>query len=228
MRTPFAWVILALYLGLLSWQLLGTLETFSNMPATQHNLGLSHHLGLQLFGLASVLILIITPLLTIRSFSDAFRNGSYSLFSSAPLSNLTILLGKFLGILFFLSLLVFMTLLLSMSLSAGTKLDLGLLMAATLGLLFLSGGFTAIGLFFSTLSEHPGIAATSSYGLLLLLSLLDQHTETGSFLHWLAWPSHYLDLQLGLVRLSDLTYFLTLILFFLGLTWHQLDMRQKG
>jgi ABC-2 type transport system permease protein len=228
MRTPLAWGALALCTCLLSWQFLGTLESFSGMQSTYRRLGLSHHLGLQLYGLAAVLILIITPILTARTFSDAFRNGSYALLSSAPLSNHSILLGKYLGILFFLFLIVSLPLALSLSLSAGTRLDLGLLMSASLGLLLMSACFTAIGLFFSSLNDSPGIAAAGSYGLLMLISLLDQHTDSSSFIHWLAWPSHYLDLQLGLVRLSDLAYFLSLSLFFLGLTLQRLDKRRRG
>ncbi|MCU7935596.1 MAG: ABC transporter permease [Candidatus Thiodiazotropha sp. (ex Dulcina madagascariensis)] len=228
MRTPLAWIVLGLGLCLLSWQFLGTLEAFSGMPANHRNLGLSHHLGVQLFGLASVLILIITPILTTRSFSEAFRNGSYALLSSAPLSTLTILLGKFLAIQLFQILIVLAPLLLSLTLFNGTQLDLGLLASASLGLLLLSGSFTAIGLFISVQSDNPGIAAAGSYGLLLLISLLDQHTGGGSFIHWLAWPSHYLDMQLGLVRSSDLAFFLLLLLFFLGLALHRLDKRRRG
>ncbi|MEW8459760.1 MAG: ABC transporter permease, partial [Candidatus Thiodiazotropha endolucinida] len=182
----------------------------------------------QLYGLASVLSLIITPIITIRSFSESFRDGSYALLSSAPLSNLSILAGKFLAILMFQLLFILIPLLLCVSLTSGIQLDFGLLLAATLGLLLLSGAFTAIGLYFSTLNESPGIAAAGSYGLLLLISLLDQNTEGGSFMHWLAWPSHYLDLQLGLIRFGDLAYFLLLILFFLGLALYRLDKRRRG
>ncbi|MBW9256582.1 MAG: ABC transporter permease [Candidatus Thiodiazotropha sp. (ex. Lucinisca nassula)] len=228
MRTPLAWGTLALSLCLLSWQFLGTLESFSGMQTAHRELGLSHHLSLQLYGLAAVLILLITPILTARLFSETFRNGSYALLSSAPLSNLSILSGKFLAVLGYLSMLVLIPLLLCLTLLSGTNLDLGLLLAATLGLLLLSGTFTGIGLYFSALSENPGIAAAASYGTLMLLSLLDQHSESNSFIHWLAWPSHYLDLQLGLVRLSDITYFLLLALFFLGLALHRLDRRRRG
>jgi ABC-2 type transport system permease protein len=228
MRTPLPWVIFGLCQCLLSWQFLATLEIFNAMQPSNRGLGLSHHLGMQLYGLASVLILIITPIITIRSFSEPFRNGSYALLSSAPLSNSSILLGKFLAILMLQLLFTLIPLLLCLSLFTGTQLDYGLLFAASLGLLLLSGTFNAIGLYFSALNENPGIAGAGSYGLLLLISLLDQNTEGGSFIHWLAWPSHYLDLQLGLIRLSDLAYFLSLTLFFLGLTLYRLDKRRRG
>ena len=228
MRTPLAWIMLAVALCLLSWQFLGTLEAFTGMQPEARVLGLSHHLGLQLFGLAAVVLLILTPILTMRSFSELFRSGAYSLFSSAPLSVTSILLGKFLGLLLFLLLFAAMPGALSVSLAIGAPIDLGLIAAASLGLLLLAGLFLAIGLYTSALSENPGVAAAGAYGLLLLVSLLDQHTERASFLHWLAWPSHYLNLQIGLVSSSDLLYFLILTALFLGLTLYRLDRRRGG
>jgi ABC-2 type transport system permease protein len=228
MRTPLAWVMLAVALCLLSWQFLGTLEAFVGMPAETRTLGLSHHLGLQLFGLAAVLLLIVTPILTMRSFSELFRSGAYSLYSSAPVSASALLLGKYLGLLLYLLLFVALPGVLSLLLLAGSPIDLGLIAAASLGLLLLAALFLAIGLYTSVLSENPGVAAASAYGLLLLVTLLDQHTENSSFLHWLGWPSHYLNLQIGLVQTHDLAYFLILAAFFLGLALYRLDRRRSG
>lgn len=228
MRTSLAWIVLAVALCLLSWQFLGTLEAFVGMHGGDRNLGLTHHLGLQVFGLASVVLLIVSPILTMRAFSEPFRSGAYTLLSSAPLSSSGILLGKFFAILLFLLPIVLMPAALSLSLSVGTRLDAGLIAAATLGLLLLGALFVAAGLYLSVLSENPAVAAAGGYGLLLLLTLLDQHTSGDSFLHWLAWPSHYLNLQLGLVHSGDLAYFLLLMLYFLALSLHRLDRRRVG
>ena len=228
MRTPLAWVMLATGLCLLSWQFLGTLEAFTGMQPETRVLGLSHHLGLQLYSLAAVVLLILTPILSMRSFSELFRSGAYSLYSSAPVSVTAILLGKFFGLLMFLLLFIAMPGALSLSLTLGAPIDLGLIAAASLGLLLLAAMFLAIGLYTSVLSENPGLAAAGAYGLMLLVSLLDQHTERSSFLHWLAWPSHYLNLQIGLVASNDLAYFLILTALFLGLTLYRLDRRRSG
>lgn len=230
MRSPLAWALLAFSCCLLSWQLLETLETYSSLLPTKRGLGLTAHLNLQLFGFASVLILLLTPILTTRQFSEEFRNGSYALLSSSPLSLTTILLGKFLGVLLFQGLLILLPLSLSLSLAAGTSLDFGLLAAACLGLFLLVAVFTAIGIYFSTLSATPAISLAGSYGLLLLISNLGQDSlgQAASMLHWVAWPPHYLSLQLGLVRSGDLAYFLLLCVLFLGLALHRLEARRCG
>jgi ABC-2 type transport system permease protein len=228
MRTPLAWVMLAVGLCLLSWQLLGSLEAFVGMQTETRILGLSHHLGLQLFGLAAVLLLIVTPILTMRAFSELFRSGAYSLYSSAPLGVSAVALGKFLGLLLFLTLIACLPGALSLTLLLGTPVDLGLIASASIGLLLLAALFLAIGLYTSVMTENPGVAAAAAYGLLLLISLLDQHTAYGSLLHWLAWPGHYLNLQIGLLHSADLAYFLILIALFLGLAVYRLDRRRSG
>ena len=230
MRTTLPWVILAVALFLLSWRMLEALETFTGLATGAATPGLTHTLSLQLYGFAAVLMLFITPLLTMRQFSEAFRSGSYCLLSSAPISLTQILSGKYLGILAFQMLLVLLPLALSLSLTAGASLDLGLLAATTLGLALLSASFSAIGLYFSTLSETPGLAAAGSYGTLLLITLLGQESlgDVQGILQGLAWPGHYLNLQLGLVRSIDLAYFLLLTLFFLGLALYQLDRRRDA
>ncbi|MEJ2593491.1 MAG: ABC transporter permease [Candidatus Thiodiazotropha sp.] len=186
MRTSLAWIVLAVGLCLLSWQFLGTLEAFVGMQGGDRNLGLSHHLGLQLFGLAQAII--HDPRVVIL---DEPTDG----LDPAQIRQVRELIRS---------------------------------LAETLGLLLLGALFTAAGLYLSVMSENPAVAAAAGYGLLLLLSLLDQHTRSDGFLHWLGWPSHYLNLQLGLVNSSDVAYFLLLMLFFLGLALHRLDKRRVG
>jgi ABC-2 type transport system permease protein len=230
LRSPLAWVLLAIVQFLLSWQLLEALESYTGLAPAERRFGLTHFLSLQLFGFAAVLSLFITPILTMRQFSEAFRSGSYGLLSSAPLSLTEILLGKYLGVLLFQLLLIGLALLTSLALTFGSALDLGLLAASGLGLALLSAGFNAVGLYFSTLSSIPALAVAGSYGTLLLLTILGQDSfgRVGSLLHWAAWPGHYLNLQLGLVRSADLAYFGLLSFLFLGLALHQLERRRSA
>jgi ABC-2 type transport system permease protein len=230
LHSPLAWILLAIAWFLLSWQLLEALETYTGLASAKRNFGLTHYLSLQLFGFAAVLNLFIAPLLTMRQFSEAFRNGSYSLLSTSPITLSEILLGKYLGVLLFQLLLVCLPLLLSLSLSWGTSLDYGLLTASVLGLFLLSACFSAIGTYFSCLSAIPGLAAAGSYGTLLLITVLGEENfgQLGSLLHWTAWPGHYLNLQIGLVRSTDIAYFLLVSSLFLGLALLQLERRRNA
>ena len=230
LRSPLAWVLLALAPLLLAWQFLQALETFSGLPAAQRRLGLSAYLGLQSWGFAAVLLLFLTPIVTMRSFSEPLRNGSFSLLSSAPLSLPAVLLGKYLGCLLFLLLLLALPLLMSLSIAPGTQLDWGLLAAASLGLALLTACFAAVGIYFSILGTSPAVAVAGSYGLLLLLTLLSPDSTLGGagLLRWFAWPGHYLGFQLGQLRAVDLAYFLLLTALFLALALHRLERRRRA
>jgi ABC-2 type transport system permease protein len=225
-RSPLAWVLLAAQEAVLAWTLLRVLERFAGLAASQRVAGLTQELTLNLFGLAAALLLLAAPLLSLRLFSEELRAGSYPLLASAPVSLPRILLGKLLGLLPLLSLLALMPLLLSLALLPWSPLDIGLLLAATLGLLLAAGLFAAVGLFASSLTHQPAAAGAIGYALLLGLSLVNQGagytTPGGLLLNWLAWNEHLLPFLLGLVQTSDLAYFLLLSATFLALTLRRL------
>ena len=86
-------------------------------------------------------------------------------------------------------------------------LDYARLGIGLLGLLLAAFAFTAFGLFFSSLTRQPAIAFTGALGCNLFLWLLDSFLD-GDGEHWLALLTHFTPLQNGLVRSTDLVYFL--------------------
>jgi ABC-2 type transport system permease protein len=104
---------------------------------------------------------------------------------------------------------------------------MGKLASGILGLLLLLSCFTAIGLYISSLTEQPGVAAIGSFGVLLLLWIIDWAGKTGQgsggVLSWLSLVGHYKPMLLGLINSADLAYFLLITGFFLALTARQLD-----
>ena len=228
--SPLAWVLLAAQQLMLAWVFLRVLERFSGLEAAQRSAGLTQELTLNLFGFAAALALFSVPLLTMRLFSEELRSGSFTLLASAPISPAQILFGKLLGLAGMLAALTTLPLLLSLSLLPWSPLDSGLLLAATLGLGLTMLTFAAIGLFCSALTSQPAAAAAAAYGILLLLSVANQ---SGAYadaatptLSWLAWNEHFLPFLLGLVRTSDLAYFLILSGLFLALALHRLEQRR--
>jgi ABC-2 type transport system permease protein len=114
------------------------------------------------------------------------------------------------------------------SLLLGAQLDLGLLAAGMLGLWLLLGSFAALGLFISTLTSHPMTAAVSTFGLLLLLWILDwaggsAGESSGPLLRELSMLNRYQPLLKGVFSTADVAYFLLFIVLFLGLSIRRLD-----
>ncbi len=181
------------------------------------------------FNWVGVLLLMITPLLTMRLISEERRNRTLNLLLSAALPIWQIMLGKFLGVFGFLCLLLAVLLLMPLSLLLGTALDLQQLAIATIGALLLAASFTAIGLYISTLSAQPFVAAITTFGVLLLLWMIDWTVEADAqfnVLGYLSLLSHYQRLVQGFVSSTDVIYYGLLTAVCLILSIHRLDQER--
>ena len=161
-----------------------------------------------------------------RSIAEERRNDTLPLLASAPLSMTQIVLGKYLGNLGFFFMLALLTVLMPVSLSVATSLDYYLLSAGFLGLLLLIASFIAIGIFMSSLTRQPTIAAVSSFAVLFLLWIIDWAGNTGgefSILSWLSLMNHFQPLSQGQINTQDLSFFAIVIVSFLFLTIRRLD-----
>jgi ABC-2 type transport system permease protein len=227
-----AWILLAASQLILAWIFLRLLEGFSGLEIAQRKVGLTLELSLNLFGFAAVLALMSVPLLSMRMLSGELREGTFNLLGSSPVSLGEILLGKLLGLTGLVTALSLLPLLMSLGVGFSTDLDLGLLAAATLGVWLAGLMFASVGLFASSLTAQPGLAAVMSYGILVLLSVVNRSggawTQAVTLFDWLSWNEHLLWLLHGIVRLSDLLYFFLFAAFFLALAHRRLANRYLG
>ena len=229
--SPLAWAILAVTLFILAYLFLSQIEAYlllqPRLAALQAAPGVSDIVVAPLFGDAAVVLLLITPLVTMRTLSEERRSRTLSLLLSAPVSMTEIILGKYLGVLAFFLILIGMLAIMPLSLLAGTDLDLGKLAAGLLGLTLVVAAFAAIGLFMSALTEQPTVAAVTTFGLLLLLWILDwagnSGLDTSNLLAYLSMLRHYEPLLKGLFNSTDVAYYLLVITLFLGLSIRRLD-----
>lgn len=181
---------------------------------------------------AGILWLGVMPVLTMRSFSEERLYQRQALLMSSPVSITEIVLGKYLGLLLFLVTALAPLLLTASSLSLGTSLDWGKLAAGFLGLFLMLASFAAAGLFLSSLSRQPAMAAALSYGFLALLfvfyiSAKTQGSDSVLFLY-LSHFGHFVSLSSGLVHSSDILYFLLFSAGFLILTVQRLDSERRN
>ncbi|MDD2767474.1 MAG: ABC transporter permease subunit [Methylococcus sp.] len=229
--SPLAWSVLGVIQIILGYMFLAQLDYFMMMQPRMAGMeempGVTDLIVAPLFGNAGVILLLVTPLLTMRLISEERRNKTLSLLFTAPVSMSDIILGKYLGVFFFLLIMVAMLALMPLSLLMGGGLDLGKLASCILALVLLLAGFAAVGLYISASSSQPTVAAVATFGALLLLWIIDwtggAEGEADGVLHYLSLLRHYEALLKGLVSTTDLLYFLLFILTFLVLSVHRLD-----
>lgn len=226
--SPLAWSILGVIQIILGYMFLAQLDYYVMLQARIAGMedapGITDLIAVPLFGNAGVILLLVTPLLTMRLISEERRNRTLSLLFTAPVSMTEIILGKYLGVFGFLLIMVAMIALMPLSLLAGGGLDMGKLTACVMALILLLAGFAAVGLYMSALASQPTIAAISTFGALLLLWIIDwTGNSAGGVLEYLSLLRHYESLLKGLISTTDLVYFLLFTLTFLVLSVHRLD-----
>ena len=232
--SPLAWVILAVVQFLLAWFFLQYIESFvamrTQMLGMTSEYGVTEVVAAQLFGTAAFVLLLVVPLISMRLVTEERRNKTLPLLFSAPLSMTEIVLGKFLGLYTFLLIQLLLIALMPLSLLAGGGLDFGLLGAGLLGLALLFGGFAAVGLFMSTLTQHQTIAAIGTFGILLIFWLLDwaRAGAGGGVLPYLSLLNHTEPFLKGVFDTRDVVYHLLFIASFLALSIRRLDMDRLG
>ena len=225
------YVVLTVFLlsiGLLMWML----------PGTDFNLVENGAANLDtLFILAPWVFMFLVPAVTMKSFAEEKKSGTIELLLTRPLSDLKIVLAKFLSSLLLVLFSLLPTLVYFVTVyhlaSPEGNVDTGSIWGSYAGLLLLGCGFAAIGVFASSVTESQVI----SFILALLLCYLFYigldfagtvfpASQVGSVLVQMGINSHYASLSRGVIDTRDVVYFLSLSAFFILLTRFVLEKRK--
>ena len=230
--SPLAWAILAIVQFILAYLFLSQLQEFlliqPKLATIDNAPGVSELVFAPLYGSAAFIMMLVTPLLTMRLISEERKNKSLSLLISAPISMTEIVLGKYLGMLGFAAIMIISMTLMPLSLYVAGTLDGGLLFTMVLGISLLLAAFIALGLYMSSLTAQPTIAAMSTFGVLLLLWIIDwaggKADETASgLLEYFSMLRHFEAFTKGVFNSSDFIYYILFISLFLILSIRRLD-----
>lgn len=229
--SPLAWCVLAVIQFIVAWMFLVQVDNFLKFAPTlagmAHAPGVTDAIAAPMFSTAGVVMLLVVPIMSMRLIAEERRSGTLSLLLSSPVSMTEIVLGKYLGLLVFLLIMLGLITLMPLSLAVGTHLDYGKLFGGVLGLALLLGAFAAAGLFISTLTKQPVVAAVSSFGLLLLLWIISWagsgNAEYSPVFHYLSLVDHYSSLLTGSFNSTDVIYYVLFIVAFLVLSIRRLD-----
>ncbi len=226
--SPLAWILLTLIQLILTWVFLGRLDAFleiqSQLLQIANPPGVTEIIISPVFAMAAIVLLMVTPLLSMRLLAEERRNHTLTLLISAPISMIDIVVGKFLGLMIFFSITTALTVTLCTSLLLGGTLDFGLVGSNTIGLLLVSACFSALGLYISSLTAQPVVAAIGTLGALLGLWIIDMAaSETNQWLHSVSLLKHFERFNQGLIDTFSVAYFILFMTAFLILTIRHLD-----
>ncbi len=226
--SPRGWLVLAVMQAIMAYLFLNLTEAFLEIQPrliqSAHPVGVTQFIVASLFSNTAIVLLMVTPLLTMGLIAGERRQHTLALLLSSPASMTEIVLGKFLGLMVFFSLIIGLLVLMALALFVGSTLDIGLLVSNVVGLWLLVACFIALGLYLSSLTASPTLSAMSSLGAFLGLWLMNLAvSDPHSLLHYLSPLQHFDGFNRGLISTQDIVYFMLFIGIFLTFTIRRLD-----
>ena len=234
-NSPLAWSILAILQFILAMMFLLLIDGFitgvqTEMVGQGISIGVTDVVASRIYLWAGVIMLMVMPVLTMRSFAEERMNKTLPLLISSPISFIQLVLGKYLALVLLILVVVIMVSWMPLSLFIGTDLDYGRIATSALGLFLLLTSFAAAGLYISSLTAQPIIAAVASFGLLLLLVVFyisgTSSTNASELFVYLSHISHFFSFTDGVLNSADIAYYLIFISLFLVLTVLRLDSQR--
>lgn len=177
----------------------------------------------------TVLLLFLMPAITMRTYAEEKRAGTIELLLTSPLTDVQIILGKFLGALALYALMLAVTFVHMAVLFAYGAPEWKPLATAYLGLLLLGGCFLSVGLFISSMTKNQVVAGITTFAVFLMLWVIGWvgSVSGGGWMSdvagYLSIVDHFEDFSKGVIDTTHLVYYLSFIGFGLYLTAKSVD-----
>ena len=234
-NSPIFYVVTTVFLVIYSWMFFQILSGYSiisiqaaQQPGFDAGLSLNDYvISIALQNIAIVLLLLI-PVLTMKSFAEEKKSKTIALLLSSPVRAIEIVIGKFTACMFVVFIMLFLSSYSVIALLIFGKPELGPIITGYLGLLLMSGCFISIGVCASSLTDNQIIAAVLTFGFSLFMWIIQWGTQTASpglaeVLNYLSLTNHLQHFMIGIPSSSDFIYYLSFIGFCLFLTHRVLD-----
>lgn len=176
--------------------------------------------------------MMIIPIITMRSFSEEMRNRTDQALLTAPVGVTSIVAGKFLAALAVYAIAMVGTLIPVAVIGLFSAPEWALVFGNFFGSLLYGAAMISIGIFISSLTQSQIVAAIGTFGISILLLVVDQLTSLVSnpvavkLIDWLSFNTRYQPFTKGIFDLSSIVFFLSVIAVFIFLTARKLESRR--
>ncbi|GJL79356.1 MAG: ABC transporter permease [Nitrospinaceae bacterium] len=237
-NSPVFYVVTTVFLVIYSF-IFSQILTFFSFQSVQASQFRGMNIGLNLnemviepsFQNMAVTLLMIIPILTMRSFADEKKSKTYTLLLSSPIHLKEIIFGKFLACMTVVAVMILLS-----SYSIGFLLmlgepEIGPIVTGYLGILLMAGCYVGMGVFASSLTDNQIIAAVIAFGMSLFMWIIGWASQAASaglaeVLQFLSLVDHMQRFLKGIVDTSDVIYYISFILLTLFLTHRVLDSQR--
>lgn len=185
---------------------------------------------LQVFlNLLGSLSMFLLPMLSMGLYAEERKQGTLELLATSPLTNWTVALGKLLGVVTFYSFMLLPIMIVELIAFSASQpaFPNSIFLLSHLGLLLLAAGVLSLGMFISSLSDSTVLAAVMTFGVVLLLWIVEAIANlpgpiAAAFGH-LSLLTHFTDFTQGILDTSGIILFSSYIVLGIFLTAQSID-----
>jgi len=222
--SPIAYILITFFLVILSYLFFFFQQFFAGNSASLRGY----------FGIIPFLYMFFLPAITMRSWAEEYRQGSYELLATLPYKEFDLVIGKFLASFLLLCIMLAFTLPVPLSVLPFGEFEIGEIIGQYLGALFLGAAGISIGSFISATSKNQISAFFVTVLILLIFTLIGvvpnvmpmSHT-LASVLRYFSFRAHYDSLLKGLIDTRDIMFYVLLISVSLWATTKALLLRKE-
>lgn len=235
--SPIAYVVMTIFLVISGYFFYSAFAYFSmiSMQATRvpwtEQINVTDMVLIPMFANMGVVMLMMMPLLTMRLFAEEKKTGTLELLLSYPLRETELLLGKFAACLVVFFIMLALTLLYPILGWLYAEPEIGPVFTGYLGLFLMGAAFIALGLLVSSLTENQIVAASISFGAILMFWLIGWSDafvgpSLGKVLSHLSLLDHFENFAKGMIDTRDVIYYIDFSILFLFMTMRSLESRK--
>ena len=218
--SPIAYVVIGLFAVLFGVFYVSSINFMVQVSMGQFGMGgpqvvnINEYMIRPLFGNTAIVLLMMLPMLTMRSFAEEKRSGTIELLLTSPLTDVQIILGKFLGAMALYALMLSLTLIHIGVLFWYGEPEWAPVLSGYLGLLLMGGSFISIGLAISSMTKNQIVAGVATFAVLLLFWVINwigdaAGSTTQSVLAYLSILEHFDDFSKGVIDTTHVTYYVS-------------------
>ncbi len=176
--------------------------------------------------------MMFIPIITMRSFSEETKNKTDQALLTAPVGVTSIVIGKFLAGFIVYAIATVGSLVPAIIIGIFSSPSWPLIFGNFLGTLLYGAAMVSIGVFLSSLTQSQVVAAVATYGVTIFLLMVDQFSSNISnavvqkIIQWISFNSRYTPFTKGMLDVSSMVFFLSVIAVFVFLTARKLESRR--
>ena len=231
--SPIAYIIIAGFLFITSWIFFFNLDHVNTVTLQYHAMGgivasITDGIVRPLYSSMNVILLFISPFITMRLFAEEKKMQTIQLLLSSPIRTSEILLGKYVSAVLLISVLLILTLVYPLILFKFSNPDFGPIFTNYIGVFLMACSYLSLGIFFSAISENQIAAGAMTFASSFFFWLINLASQAAGpilqvLLEYLSLIKHFNKFNLGIVNSSDVIFYISFITLSLFFTHQVLD-----